>query len=530
MPTIRSAAALAAMLATALFATGDAVAQKSGGTLRIQHADTPPSPSLHEEVTVSVAVPFMSIYNNLVIYDQNVPVNSFDSIRPELATAWKISEDGRSLTFTLRQGVKWHDGQPFTAKDVVCTVNLLKGVADQKVRRNPRSIWFENVEDVTANGDFEVTLRLKQPQPSMLALLAAGWSAVYPCHVTPAQMRRAPIGTGPFKFVELKANERIKLVKNPDYWKPGRPYLDAIEFTIISDRSTRMLSFTSGQFDMTFPTDVTVALLKQIQKDAPQAQCILRPLSSINVILERDKPPFNDPRLRRAVALSLDRKAFTTILSEGHDLIGGAMMPSPPGIWGMNAEQMKDLPGYGDVEKARAEAQALMRDAGYGPDKRLKVKVTTRNTASYRDPAVIFIDQLRSIYVDGELEIIDSVLFFNRLFKRDFTAVLNATGSSIDDPDQHYIENYACEAQRNYNGYCSPEATALMKAQSLEPDVAKRRALVHQLERKLVEDVARPIILHTVGAACMQPSVKGLTIMQNSIYNGWRFEDIWLDK
>src|SRR5260370_12724099 len=125
-------------------------------------------------------------------------------------------------------------------------------------------------------------------------------------------MRRKPIGTGPFKFVEFKMNQSIKLTKNTDYWKPGRPYLDGLEYTIIPDRSTRMLAFASGKFDMTFPNDVTVPLLKNIRRDAPQAQCTMRSTpASFTLIPNRHLPPFPDPRVRRALALTLDRQAFT---------------------------------------------------------------------------------------------------------------------------------------------------------------------------------------------------------------------------
>jgi peptide/nickel transport system substrate-binding protein len=185
-------------------AAGPGWAQKSGGVLRIQHIDTPPSASIHEEATVSVAVPFMSIYNNLVLFDQNVARNSFESIVPELATSWGWSEDGTRLTFELREGVRWHDGKPFTAKDVLCTFDLLLG--KESIRRNPRSAWYGNVEKATSQGDLDVTLHLKQRQPALLALLASGYSPIYPCHVSTADMRRRPIGTGPFKFVELKMN------------------------------------------------------------------------------------------------------------------------------------------------------------------------------------------------------------------------------------------------------------------------------------------------------------------------------------
>ena len=157
-----------------------------------------------------------------------------------------------------------------------CTFDLLLGDAS-KLRRNPRGAWYSNVEKVTADGDFEVTFHLKAPQPVAAGAARVGLHAdlSLPC-ARRRDMRRQPIGTGPFKFVEFKMNESIKLAKNPDYWKPGRPYLDGIEFTIIPDRSTRMLSFVAGKFDMTFPTDVTVPLLKNMKKDAPQAQCTMR--------------------------------------------------------------------------------------------------------------------------------------------------------------------------------------------------------------------------------------------------------------
>ena len=126
---------------------------------------------------------------------------------PDLATSWSWSEDGKELTFPLRQGVKWHDGKPFTAADVKCTWDLLMGTGSDKLRINPRKSWYANVERVSTNGDYEVTFHLKQPQPALLALLASGWAPIYPCHVPARDMRSHPIGTGPFKFVEFKPNE-----------------------------------------------------------------------------------------------------------------------------------------------------------------------------------------------------------------------------------------------------------------------------------------------------------------------------------
>jgi peptide/nickel transport system substrate-binding protein len=158
---IRTGWFIPAAVAAVLLTTGSAWAQKPGGVLKLQHMDTPPSASIHEEATVSTAVPFMSLYNNLVMFDQNVAKNSFESIVPDLATKWAWSADGKQLVFTLRQGVKWHDGKPFTAKDVQCTFELLLG--EGKLRRNPRGAWYTNVEKVTATGDFEATFPVRPP-------------------------------------------------------------------------------------------------------------------------------------------------------------------------------------------------------------------------------------------------------------------------------------------------------------------------------------------------------------------------------
>src|SRR5439155_7293226 len=195
----RSPAILAAMLLLAATG-GTAAAQKSGGILHLPHFDSPASMSILEEATRATVQPLMGVFNNLVLYDQQVAQNSLSSIVPDLATKWEWSEDGRELTFPLRQGVKWHDGKPFTSADVKCTWDLLMGKGSDKLRLNPRKSWYENVVEVTTRGDYEVTFHLRQPQPAVLTLMASGWSPVYPCHVPARELRQHPIGTGPFKF------------------------------------------------------------------------------------------------------------------------------------------------------------------------------------------------------------------------------------------------------------------------------------------------------------------------------------------
>src|SRR5271165_5913156 len=291
--------AAAGSLFLAMFAAEAASAQKQGGILKMYSPDSPASMSIHEEATVFAEGPMMGVFNNLVMYDQHVPQNSLQSIVPDLATGWSWNEEGTELTLPLREGVAWHDGKPFTAGDVVCTFDLLTGKSSEKLRVNPRKSWYRNLERLTTNGDYEVTFHLKRPQPAFLTALASGYSPIYPCHVSPRDMRQHPVGTGPFKFGSYKPKEYIKVTRNPDYWKKDRPYLEGIEYTIIKILSTANLAFVAGTFDMTFPYALSVPLLKDVNNRMPQAICELTPTAvNRNLIINRDVPPFDNPDLR----------------------------------------------------------------------------------------------------------------------------------------------------------------------------------------------------------------------------------------
>jgi len=318
-------------------------------------------------------------------------------------------------------------------------------------------------------------------------------------------------------------------VRNPDYWKAGRPYLDAIETTMIPDTSTRMLAFLAGKLDLNW---LTMPLLKDAKNQAPQIECdVVMDNNSRDLMINRAVPPFDNLELRKAMALSLDRQAFIDILTDGQGAIGGSILPPPDGVWGMPADVVHSMPGYGpDVAKNRAEARKIMEKLGYGPDMRLEVKMSTRNVVGYRDPAVIAISQLREIYLDAELELIDTALWYPRVTRKDYKVAVTVSEGGLDEPDQKFYEAYVCGAERNYTGYCDKETDKLIDQQSMEANPDKRRQLVWDIERRLAEDASRPVLLYSRFATCRQPQVKGLVTMTNSRFNGWRMEDVWLDK
>jgi peptide/nickel transport system substrate-binding protein len=248
-------------------------------------------------------------------------------------------------------------------------------------------------------------------------------------------------------------------------------------------------------------------------------------------MVNRDNPPFDDPDLRQAMQLTIDRKAFLDITSEGKGQIGATMQSPPSGLWGLPPEILQTLPGYGpDIAANRAAARKLMEKHGYGPEKRLEVKVATRNIAQYRDPAVILIDQLKQIYIDGELDVVETANWFPKIARKDFMIAGNLTGSGVDDPDAYFFEHYACGSERNYTNYCNPELEKMYEQQSVESDQEKRKKLVWEIDKKLTEDAARPIVWRYDLATCWYPRVHGITTQVNSIFNGWRLEDAWLDK
>src|SRR3954471_16229571 len=133
------------------------------------------------------------------------------------------------------------------------------------------------------------------------------------------------------------------------------------------------------------------------------------------------------------------------------------------------------------------------------------------------------------IYIDGELEVVETANWFPKIARKDFTLGANLTGSGVDDPDAYFYEHYACGSERNYTNYCNPELEKMYEQQSREPDQDKRKKIVWEIDRRLQEDAARPIIYQYRLGTCRYPRVHGITVMTNSIFNGWRFENAWLD-
>ena len=510
-------------LATAAFA------QKSGGILKMANDEPPPSASVHEEGSNIVTTPFSPIFNNLVNFDPMKDMSKSDTLVPELATSWKWSKDNKTLTFKLQPGVKWHDGKPFTSADVKCTWDTVIGKRDSGWRRSPRKAWYSNLQEITVEGDDQVTFHLGRPQPSFLYFFAGGWSPVYPCHVSGSQMRQMPIGTGPFMVKTFDRSKLIRLVKNPNYWRPGRPYLDGIDFPVIAATNTRNLAFIAGDTDIYTPS---ATLLSDVKSRLPDAICkVGLSYAYTQLLINPAVAPFGDVRIRKAAALVIDRDAVAKTKGAGLDRIGGELMPPPEGAWGLDNKDLASIPGYGpDREKKLKEARLLMSQAGYGPDKPLIYEMKTRDVARYRDTAVLVMDHLSQIYMKGELKTVDSAIWNALLDKHTYSVAVRSRGQAMDDPDVSFYESYYCNSPSNASGYCDKETDAMIDKQSATINVAERKKLVKEIDIKLQMEAVRPTITFAALPYCWRPYVKGYIPSMNNQFSNRRHENTWLNK
>ncbi|HEU5320197.1 MAG TPA: ABC transporter substrate-binding protein, partial [Methylomirabilota bacterium] len=341
---------LAGALAVAAGGAGGQTPRR-GGILNAMLGEDPPGFSIHEAATISAVWPAAPCYSNLVLFDPLKPHETADTVVPELAERWSWQDGYRSLVFFLRRGVKWHDGQPFTSRDVKYTFDVVREAKDApaRLRLSPRKDWYANVEAIETPDAHTVVFRLKRPQPSLLLMLASGYSPVYPAHVSPADLRLRCVGTGPFRFKEYVRGQVVELERNPDYFVPGRPYLDGIRYPIITERGTRLAALQTGRLDVSVPLEMTKLMAETVKKNAPSLVVSETGQNgSDNVIVNHKRPPFDNVTVRRAVSLAMDRHGYVQGVRHGGAVIGAALMPPPFGAWGIPDRDLRQMPGYRD--------------------------------------------------------------------------------------------------------------------------------------------------------------------------------------
>ena len=505
---------------------------KAGGSINVMlREDMAQGFAIHETSTISDVFPGSPCFNNLVYFDPLKRQESVDTIIGELAEKWSWQDNYRNLVFFLRKDVKWHDGKPFSSKDVKYTFDIVRGAPDAqaKLRISPRKDWYANVEAIETPDAHTVVFRLKRPQPSLIMMLASGYSPVYAAHIPPAQYRTTCVGTGPFKLKEWRKGEFIEFVKNPDYFVKGRPYLDGLKYIVIKERGTRTAALQAGQLDVAMPGETTKTASEQLKAAVPKL--VVTPFSTNvtdNIIMNLKKPPFDNPKVRLAVSYAIDRRGLIRAVHQGGAMLGAAMAPTPHGVWGLLEKDLTSLPGYGKPADMKAQARKLLAEARITPQSPLKVEMVTRAIAIYVDMASFVINELKQVGIEATLKQIETAQWHAMATRGDYQIGANLTGLGPDDPDANFYENYACGSPRNYSAYCDEQVMRSIDAQSQELDAKKRLAQVWAIQKKLEQDAARPILGWRLDYLTVWPHVKNF-VPHQSIYNFGRMQEVWRD-
>jgi len=430
------------------------------------------------------------IYSGLVTFDKDLkPVG-------DLAESWEFSKDCRDLTFRLRPGVKWHDGQPFTADDVVFTWQT---IIDPRVP-SPYKSEYGLVESVRADGPDVVRVHYSQP----FAKALTNWAtAMLPKHLLERYVREgrireapqnwsAPVGTGPYRFKELRSGEKVVLVSNPDYWE-GRPYISRIVYRIIPSQATTFLELKAKGVDAMLLT----ALQYQRQTSYPafrQAyQRFRHPGNAYTYVgFNLKDPRFADRRVRQAFAYAIDKRQVMEGVRLG--LAREATGPYKPGTW-VYTDKVKTYP-Y-DMDKARR----LLAEAGWTRNSDgLLVKdgrpfsfelLTNQGNDERKKIAEIVQAQLRELGVTVEIRPLEwAALLKEYIKKRKFEAIVLGWGIGID-PDQYVVwhSSQTGPDQLNHISYANPEVDRLLEAGRTSCVQSERVKYYHQLQEVLADDL-----------------------------------------
>ncbi len=491
---MRYVTTLVSLLLAAALAVPAAAQDKprSGGELVFPVPSEPPTYDGHREETFGLIHPFAPFYNTLIRVDPNDPSGTKPA--PSLAESWTVSGDGRTYTFKLHRGVKFHDGSEMTSRDVKASydkiINPPAGVASD------RKGQYQNVEAVEAPDPSTIRFRLKFPQGSFLLSVASPWNFIYKADILAKDMHwyeKNVMGTGPFTFVEHVKGSHVVGKKNPNYWDKGKPYLDGFRALFVRD-SAAQVSLIRGerahiQFRGFSPKErdtLKSALGDKIRVQESPWDCILM------IAINHDKKPFDDKRVRRALSLALDRHAGSKALSQIAIVkeVAGVQVPGTP--YATPPDELAKLAGYGkDIGAARAEAKKLLREAGV-PD---GFAFTFRNRGvpmPYEPLAIWLIDQWRQVGLNVKHEVVESAAYYDQVLRPgNFEVAMDFQCGYIVEPDLDLYKFVSTDKNpSNYSRYTDRVLDDLYTKQARAQDLEERKRLVRAFEKRLLDEEA----------------------------------------
>jgi peptide/nickel transport system substrate-binding protein len=528
-------AAVAVMLGAVAWAGPVAAgeAPKYGGTLTYMiPADAPPSFDAHREATYATIHSAAPFYSTLIRINPYNPASTTDFVCDLCTQMPQPTDDGKTYTFKIRDGVKWHDGSPLTAADVAASwekiIDPPEGVT------SARQSFFIMVDKVEAPDPSTVVFRLKFPTTAFLPALADPYNWIYKKSILdkdPHWYEKNFMGSGPFKFASLETGQSIKGVKNPDYYHKGLPYLDGFAGIYAEKQAVRVEAIRGDRAAIEFrgfPPAARDELVKAlgdkltIQTSDWNCGALVTP--------NHRKKPFDDPRVRRALTLTIDRWHGAPELAKIAVVhtVGGVTFPGSP--LAASKEELEQLAGYWpDIEKSRDEARRLLKEAGA---EGLSFELLNRNTDQpYKYNGIWVVDEWSKIGLKVTQKVLPVGPWFEAMRSGNFDIVLEGNCQNVVNPLAdigkylpHSISN------SNYGNFDDQQEIDLYNRLLPELDKSNQRLLLREFEKHVLDDQAHAIfLLWWYRIVPHHAYVKGWKISP-SHYVNQDLGTIWLDK
>jgi ABC-type transport system substrate-binding protein len=505
---------------------------KRGGVLRYGVLNAPAHFDVHQSGTVSNMGTQGCMYDNLI---RRNPLDSGKTIIPDLAHSWEISKDGKTYTFFLRKGVKFHDGGDFTAEDVKATYERI--IKPPKGFSSPRTPLFATVSDINVRDSHTIEFKLHEPrtQNFMLGAFASGWNIIVrkkTLEDNNYSLRNIPNypGTGPFRHVRRVDKEVWVMERNPDYWNEGLPYLDGMEFYNLNAFSPELgAALLAGKLDYARLLDPVS--LRKVQETPGMSGTSYYQSVIQAVWVNNEKGPFKDPRVRRAMHLVMDRPTLVDVVKDvAPMLVGGFIYPfsefaTPPA-------KLAERPGYqSDPTAAIKEARQLMQAAGYG--KGIKdLDFMVREAQSFKLWSVAVQAMLKeALDIEMNIRLVQVSVWFEEAQAGKFDLTISAIVSTLIDPSDYFNAWYAKGGPQNYSRWANDKFQELLPQIDRELDDAKRKDLIRQAEAIFEQDPPLlPVSWEKINDGWYN-YVKGHNPQDYfGIYDVVRFDTFWLDK
>ncbi len=462
---------------------------RPGGTLTFAVGAEPPSYDGHRETSFALIHPVAPHYSTLLRFD----ADHYPKIVGDVAESWTVSKDGLTYTFKIHPGIKFHDGSPLAARDVKATYDRVIFPPEGVV--SVRRASYAEVEKVEAPNDSTVVFRLKWPSAATLANLASPWNFIYKADILakdPRWYEKNIMGTGPFKFVEHVRGSHWVGVKNPDYFVKGRPHLDGFRAIFAPDTSARFAAVRGGRALIEFRgaspaarDDLVRALGEKLTVQESPWICAL------TVAINNERKPFDDPRVRRALSLAVDRWEASRVLPRIAFVkeVGGVLRPGAE--FAATEAELTRLAGFGkDIEASRREARRLLKEAGVPEGFGFTFK--NRDVKMPYEPMGIFlIDQWRKVGLNVRQVVQETGPFTSDLRNGNYETNMDWACDFMDEPDLQLFKYLSAKkSPANYARYSDPRLDELYEKQSRATDPAERRKLVREFERIVLDEKA----------------------------------------